>query len=91
MNSSSSDSSFEKLLSPLEQERYKFGYDIEDIRGRPLRIIKRSKSSGEEESKCCIFFVHGGGGRGCQFRHQIAATQEMQVPKSTLIFVLLRS
>lgn len=59
-------------LSPLEQERNEFGHNIEEIRDRRLRIIKRGP---EENTDTCLFFVHGGGGRACQFKHQIKLFQ----------------
>lgn len=55
-------------MSPLEQERAEFGYNIEEIRGKSLRIINQKSDSDD-----CVFFFHGGGGRACQFKHQIRA------------------
>ncbi len=61
-------------LTPREQERNEFGYEIEQIRDRHLRIIKRTSKSNTTDT--CVFFVHGGGGRACQFKHQIIALQD---------------
>ena len=55
-------------LSPLEQERAEFGYNIEDVRGKALRVITINS---EPSSSRCVFFFHGGGGRACQFKNQI--------------------
>ena len=58
-------------LTPLEQEREEFGYSLEEIRGKSLRVIHRTG-----QSDFCVFFLHGGGGRACQFKHQIRALQD---------------
>ena len=62
------------LLSPLEQERRYFGYNLEEVRGKPLRVI-HLKKDGDEESDTCVFFSHGGGGRACQFKYQFKPLQ----------------
>ena len=65
-------------LTPLEEERSEFGYYIEQIRFKNLRLIRRAQTSSTgNDSDTCIFFVHGGGGRACQFKHQIRTLQEM--------------
>ena len=61
-------------LSPLEEERAEFGYNIEVIRGKSLRVIATDSSSSR-----CVFFFHGGGGRACQFKHQIRALKDKLV------------
>lgn len=60
------------MLSPLEVERNELGYDIEEIRGKSLRVIRRSCPGSNE----CVFLVHGGGGRAGQFKHQIKALEQ---------------
>ncbi len=57
------------FLSPLEVERNELGYQLDEFRGKALRVIRNDciRSTG------CIFFVHGGGGRGGQFKHQFKA------------------
>lgn len=70
-------------LSPLEQERNEFGYNIVEIRGKPLRVIHRPRHVEEAQDSdqtggtttTRVFFVHGGGGRGCQFKHQMKALE----------------
>lgn len=55
------------MASPSEVERQELGYEVEDVRGKSLRVVERACSS----SDVCLFFVHGGGGRAGQFKHQI--------------------
>lgn len=65
-------------LTPLEEERSEFGYYIEQIRFKNIRLIRRAQTSSTgNDSDTCIFFVHGGGGRACQFKHQIRTLQEI--------------
>ena len=59
------------MLSALEIERNELGYQVEEVRGKWLRVIQRECPS----SDGCVFLIHGGGGRAGQFKHQIKALE----------------